>query len=102
MSEMTDKERKEDLDDVRAVMSSAAGRRFIWRLLEAGRIFQPSFTTDPIVTAFNEGQRNAGLMLWADVMEAAPEKFLTMHKGIQEREERRANERRSSDDSFDY
>ena len=97
-----DKERREDLDDVRSVMAIAAGRRMIWRILEAGRIFQSSFSSDALVTAFHEGQRNAALALWNDVMEAAPERYLTMTKGIQEREARR-NERRNSsgDDSFD-
>ena len=95
-----DKERREDLDDVRAVMAIAAGRRFIWRVLEAGRIFQPSFSSDPLVMAFNEGQRNAALILWTDTMEAAPEKYLAMTRGIQEREARRNERRNSRDDSF--
>ena len=37
-----------------------------------------SFNASGSVMAFNEGQRNIGLMLQAEVLEASPEAYMTM------------------------
>lgn len=66
------------LDDIARIMETDAGRRFLWRLLEAAHCFQSSFATDPHLTAFREGERNLGLMILADVLEACPDRFAEM------------------------
>lgn len=64
-------------EDLRRVMSTASGRRFVWGQLERAGVFRSSFTGNS-ETFFREGQRNIGLMLLADVNEFCPEQYLTM------------------------
>lgn len=100
LSNEIDKLRRDELDDVKNVMGTASGRRLVWRILEQTRIFGATFNTDPMLMSHSEGQRNIGLFLFSDVMEACPEKYLTMVKGVQEREERRHG--RPGNDGHDH
>ena len=61
----------------RSVMATAEGRRWIWWLLERCGVFRTSFTGDN-ATFFNEGTRNVGLMVIADINALCPEHFATM------------------------
>lgn len=72
--------RERELNDLRAVLSTVQGRRFVWRYLEACGISNSSFDQNPHRTYFLEGQRNIGLKLQADVAEAEPAAYLTMMK----------------------
>jgi hypothetical protein len=72
------KGRKQELMDIDTLMSTPAGARFIWRLLTLSGIFRSSFSSDPLVMAMNEGQRNIGLRLLSDLTEACPDKYLNM------------------------
>lgn len=65
-------------DDLVAVMSSAEGRRLVWRLLERAGVFRISYSADSDLTIFNEGQRNQGLRLFTDAQEFCPKLYLTM------------------------
>ena len=68
--------RETELEDLRAVLAMPQGRRVFWRLWDAARIFQCTFTPgDPHQSAFNEGHRNLGRLFLMDVMEACPERF---------------------------
>lgn len=69
--------RDREMHDMRTVMSSAEGRRFIWRLLEKAGVFRTSFTGNS-TTFFNEGMRNMGLVVLADVHEACAEQYIVM------------------------
>lgn len=65
-------------DDVKKVMSTESGRRFIWgRLTQAG-VFQTTFRTDTNTTMFLEGNRNAGLTLFNDVFGICPDLYSKM------------------------
>lgn len=52
-------------DDLRAVMGTPQGRRFVWALLTDARVYSTSFRHgEPVESAvFREGERNAGLKL---------------------------------------
>ncbi len=69
---MTDHEQQ--LQDLREVLSSKPGRRFIWRLLSEGNIFRRCFTGNS-ATYYNEGIREFTLTFYQDVMEASPDLF---------------------------
>lgn len=69
--------RKQELADFRAVLKTQPGRRLIWRLLEKAGIFRTSFTGNS-TTFFNEGMRNMGLIVMADLNEACPEMYQVM------------------------
>jgi len=70
-------------------MATPQRRRYVWEKLAAAGIFQTTFSTDPLQMAFNEGQRNAGLVLLNDVIQYCPEQFIEAM--------REANGRRDSD-----
>jgi hypothetical protein len=59
------KAQQED-DDLLTVMSTEAGRRFIWRLLCSTGMRRSSYTGNS-ETFFREGERNVGLRLQADI-----------------------------------
>lgn len=69
--------RDRELHDLRTVMATVEGRRFVWRLLDRAGVFRTSFTGNS-TTFFNEGQRNMGLIVLADVHEACAEKYIEM------------------------
>jgi hypothetical protein len=75
--------RERDLDDVLSIMNTKQGRRFIWRLLSFCKVFESSFTGNS-TTFFNEGMRNVGLMLMADINESCADKYLRMMKEAKE------------------
>lgn len=76
-------ERERDLDDLRAILDTKGGRRFIWRLLAASELFAVSEVMNASIYAL-EGKRKLGKLLFNDVMEAAPEAYLLMMKESKE------------------
>lgn len=76
-------ERDKELGDIRYLISSAQGKRAFWRYLEMCGVYKSSFTGSS-ETFFLEGQRNIGLKILADIMEADAKAYLSMiemHKG---------------------
>lgn len=69
--------RDQDLSDLRRILEADHGRRFIWKTLVHCGIFTSSFTGNN-TTFFNEGRRDVGLKILADVMEAKPEAYTQM------------------------
>ena len=79
-------QREQEIDDVKAVMSSVSGRAFIWRLLERGGVFRCSYVGgDSHATTFNEGIRSSALATMSDVMEACPDLYQIMTTEAQQR-----------------
>jgi len=75
--EKVESQNDQRLNDVREVLNTKRGRRFYWSILEFCGIFKTS-NSDQHQIFFNEGMRNVGLKLLADVNEAAPEAYLLM------------------------
>lgn len=69
---------QQDEDDMRWLMADERGRRLVWNWLADAGLYRSSYAVEPIVMAFNEGQRNRGLALHAQVMHHAPEQFIRM------------------------
>jgi hypothetical protein len=67
--------RLEELNDLRTVMSTRQGRRFVWRLLEMTGIYRSSYTGNAD-TYFREGARNVGLVLMHDIQEHCFDHFV--------------------------
>lgn len=76
---------EKDQNDLRWVMSMPQGRRFLWRILEGCGIYKSSFTGSS-ETFFLEGQRNVGLKLLAEIMEADSESYMLMQREARARE----------------
>ncbi len=66
-------------NDLKFLLSSKQGRRFLWKQLEFCRVFSTSFTGNS-QTFFNEGMRNVGLKLFNDILRAEPESFAVMQR----------------------
>lgn len=69
--------RRQELGDIASILTTEEGRRFYWRVMVRCGLFKSSFTGNN-TTFFNEGERNIGLMLIADLNEAAPQAYLQM------------------------
>ena len=71
--------RELELNDLCWILSDQRGRRFLWKLFEFAGMFKSSFSGEQPITMSNlEGQRNVGLKVMADLMEARPEAFIEM------------------------
>lgn len=73
------------------LMSSPAGRGYVYDQLTRCHVFSPSFNLSALAMAFAEGERNSGLQLLGDVMAFAPDQYVQMM--------REANDRRSANDN---
>lgn len=67
--------RKQDEEDLRAVLSSPAGRRFFHRLLTQSGLYGGSYTESATATAFNEGRRSVAIALVGESQRIAPELY---------------------------
>jgi hypothetical protein len=67
-----------ETDDVKFIMSDKRGRRYIYRVLEQSGIWRISFNTNALTMAFNEGSRNLGLKLLAQLTTHCPESYNKM------------------------
>jgi hypothetical protein len=62
--------------DIRAVMSTQQGRRFVWSLIESAGVYAPSFTGAAETTAFNEGRRSVGIGLMVAAQRDVPDLYV--------------------------
>lgn len=76
------KREAEDLKGERMVvvafMSTPWGRRWMWLLLHKAQVFGTTFNQNPSQAAFNEGNRNFGLMLLSQITRHAPDMYIRM------------------------
>lgn len=73
-----------EIDDLKWLMSSKRGRRFVARLLERAGVWRLSFNTNALTMAFNEGTRNEGLRLLSQITAHCPERYSELLKESQE------------------
>lgn len=77
------------------LMSVAGGRSWMYDLLEFCSVFATTFSPNPSLAAFKEGQRNVGIRLLNDIMQSCPDQYVLM---MRERNERDASRDRRTDD----
>ena len=70
----------QQVEDIKWLVGHASGRRIATRLLDRAGVYRTSFNHSGSVMAFNEGKRDMGLFLLAELMEAAPESYMKMLK----------------------
>lgn len=75
--------RRRELDDLRWLMAHPQGRRIVSRLLEETGVNRTSFNHSGSVMAFNEGRRQIGLFLTAEVLEASADGYMKLLKEYQ-------------------
>lgn len=67
--------RLKTIDDVRKILKTPEGRRFIWRLWGMCGIFRNPFTANANQTGFNAGRMSIGQEILADVNDASVSAF---------------------------
>ena len=77
--EKEESRQERELNDVRHVLNSKEGRRFLWRYLGECGMFRTSFTGNS-ETFFKEGERNIGLKIMSDITAASDEAYFLMMK----------------------
>jgi len=81
------------------LMSSAAGRQWLWDRLSDCHMFVTTFNGDALQGAFMEGQRAIGLAMLSDIMLACPDQYIQAMREANER--LTANTIRSETESAD-
>lgn len=76
-SENLDRER--ELDDLRWIMKTIQGRRFIYRLLEKSNVFASVWEPSARIH-YNSGQQDFGHFIMSEIIESDQDKFLLMLK----------------------
>ena len=71
-----------EIDDLKWLMSSKRGRRIAYRMLEKAGVWRLSFNTNALTMAFNEGRKNEGLSLLANITTHCPDRYSEMMKEI--------------------
>ncbi len=79
-------ELRERLDYLATIMSTPAGRKWIYQLLAECRIFEsPVVVGDPYFTYHNIGGQNIGKLLLQDLNDASPDGYILMMREATER-----------------
>lgn len=73
-----ERQRNEELGDIRHVMATPQGRRFVWRLISAAQIFHEPGPAGADFLNHANGRRGLGLMLYNEVREADIRAFRSM------------------------
>jgi len=72
--------RTKEVEDVKWLMAHPQGRRLAARILERTGNRRTSFHTNGSTMAFNEGRRDVGLWLEAELLEVTPDAYLKLLK----------------------
>jgi len=65
--------------DIQSLMETEFGRRIVWRLLsQICGVFDATFSSDALVMAWKEGQREVGLRLIEEIQKYAPHDYARM------------------------
>lgn len=78
--------RENELADVKALMETPVGRRYIWRYIQVCRPMSDPFTGNS-ETFRNCGLQTIGKMMFAEVLENCPELYMLMAREAKAREE---------------
>jgi hypothetical protein len=73
-----EKERELELADLRFLLGTPQGRRFVWRILRHCRVFNSVFNNSGSVTYYHSGMQDVGHFIQAEVIEAKKEAYFEM------------------------
>lgn len=59
--------RARQLDDIKKVLELPEGRRFLWRILEEGRVLSSCYHDNSQTMAYYEGKRDVGLFVLSEL-----------------------------------
>ena len=73
-----EKAQKQWKEDLREILSTAAGQRALSRVMDHTRMMDPDLFTGNSTTFYNLGKREVGLWLYSEIMAVAPGSFIKM------------------------
>ncbi len=79
--------RRQELNDIRTVLSNSSGRRMVWRLMEMCNTFSSIFNNDASQMSYRSGKQDLGHFLMAEIVEADENLLLKMMKDNNKKEE---------------
>jgi len=77
---------------VKLLLSQPHGRKYLWRLLEWGKVGAQPFNLDPNLTAFACGELNVGQQILSHMLSIDPMSYGTMQKEQVDEHTRRTNQ----------
>lgn len=78
------KARRQELYDIRKILETPEGARFMWRILGMTGVFPfvapfiPGGPEGDRATSYNLGRRSIGATIQADILEACPNRYASM------------------------
>lgn len=66
-----------ELDDLRRILDTDFGRRFVWRLLSRARVFETIWEPSAKIH-YNAGQQDFGHFIMAELVECKPDALVQM------------------------
>ena len=71
---------KQEMNDIRTVLSNASGRRFMWRVLEKCNTFNSVYSADNSIMSYQSGQQDLGHFLMSEIVQADENLLLKLMK----------------------
>ncbi|HDI2987340.1 TPA: hypothetical protein PL262_002260 [Acinetobacter baumannii] len=95
-------ERDQELNDLRSILETEHGKRFLMRLIDRASIFQPTYGGGSQISdfAFMEGRREFGLYILGEITQANSDAWLDMQKQRFSKLKEKVNHERS-DNNYD-
>ncbi|QRO96137.1 hypothetical protein I6J47_06835 [Acinetobacter pittii] len=96
------RKRDQELNDLRAILATEQGKRFLMRLLNRANLLQPTYGVGANTSdfAFFEGRREFGLYILGEITQANTDAWLDMQKQhFDELKEKVSHERSNDYDS---
>jgi len=84
--------RERELADIRLILKSPEGRRFYWRVLESGRVYNTQFIESTNRTYFENGRKSVAGDFLSDLLDAKPTAFAEMQQEYASEKKREDNE----------
>lgn len=79
--------RRQQLNDIRTVLSNSSGRRLMWRMLERCNTFGSVYSQDNFKMYYQSGIQDLGHFLMAEIIEADENLLFRMMKDNKTKEE---------------
>ncbi len=80
-------EREQEINDLKSILATDFGKRFLMRLINRAGVFQPTYAagTNPSDFAFMEGRRESGLFIIGEITQADHIAWIDMQKNYFEK-----------------
>ena len=72
--------RRQEMNDLRTVLSNSSGLRFVWRLLQHCNTFNSIYDSDSNLMSFRSGQQDIGHFLMSEIVAADENLLLKLMK----------------------